>query len=117
MSNANASKFAVPASEHDDNEVPFSVLGPIYADKDELTAKGTRFDIVSITEEQGAFGPRWVVSIDREDCDGDELITMGKNERRDQEMQNALTYLAKHKTIPNVRLRKIGKAYVFTTAE
>ena len=93
--------------------------GHAYVDNAELAGEGLRFDILEIEFEQGRGfegRDRWIVTIkigDREP----ELISLGSNPGRDQQLREAQAYLARGGKIENVRLRQSGKAYFFTESD
>jgi len=93
--------------------------GHAYLDNAELASTGIRFDILEIKFEQGRGfegRDRWIITIkigNREP----ELISLGSNPGRDQQLQEAQTYLARGGSIKNVRLRQSGKAYYFTESD
>jgi hypothetical protein len=90
--------------------------GHAYVDNAELASEGLRFDILEIKFEQGRGfegRDRWIITIkigDREP----ELISLGSNPGRDQQLRDAQAHLARGGKIENVRLRQSGKAYYFT---
>ncbi len=85
-----------------------------YADKGELIEKDLAFAVKAIEfqPERGFENQdRWAVTIVPNDGRGEELLTFGSNEKRDAQMKSAQAFVKKHGAIPDVRLRKSGKAY------
>jgi hypothetical protein len=88
-----------------------------FADKDEISSKNLVFTIGSIVLEQGRGfegGDRWAITVS---IDGrpNEIITLGCNEKRDNELRTAKAHLEKHGPIRNVRLKKSGNTYYLET--
>ncbi len=100
---------------HDESGFSFSNTAA-FADKDELIEKNLTFTIKSIElqEDRGyeEGTDRWAVTIA---LDGrpDEIITFGCNDQRDAQLKSAQDFLARRGSIPNIRLRKSGRAYYF----
>jgi len=91
---------------------------PLYADKDEFLAKKLVFTIKSIEyEEHGGFegAPRWSITVTVDDGRQDEIVTLQANEKRDQQLQAAKSYLEAHGPIHNVQLVKRGRSFYFNT--
>ena len=90
-----------------------------YLDNADLASTGLRFDILEITfePERGFEGhDRWLIRIKiggREP----ELLSLGSNPGRDQQLRDAQAHLARGGKIENVRLRQSGKAYYFTESD
>lgn len=94
----------------------FGEHGAGYAQKDEYATKGLIFDIEEVKYEEGAGfdgADRWAVSVRRHDSKEVEIVTLGSNEKRDEQMQAALDYIETHGLVKNVTLKKSGRAYFF----
>jgi hypothetical protein len=103
---------AEPAAD----EFSFDSVGSPFADKSEYIEKKLTFRILAIEREEGRGfddGDRWAVTVEPNDGRGAEIITLGCNEQRDAKMIAAQQNLAARGPIPNVRLKKSGKAYYF----
>jgi hypothetical protein len=93
--------------------------GPLYADKDEIVAKGIILTINAIEyQEKAGFedSDRWAVTVSPGDGRPDEVITLQSNDKRDAELAAAAAHVEDHGPIRNVRLFKSGKAYYFRNA-
>jgi hypothetical protein len=93
--------------------------GRLYADNDEYASKDLPFDILTIAFESGRGfegGDRWAITVKAKDRDP-EVMTLGANPKRDEQLQAAQAYLDRVGPITNVRLRRSGNAYYFANAE
>jgi hypothetical protein len=84
-----------------------------YADNAEYADKALTFDVLAIVRETGrGFDgkDRWALSVKEADRDC-EILTLGCNPKRDEELAAAQAHLARGGTIVNKRLRRSGNAY------
>jgi hypothetical protein len=87
--------------------------GDSYADNSEYASKNLTFDVLAIVRETGrGFDgkDRWSLSVKATDRDC-EILTLGCNPKRDEELAAAQAHLARGGTIVNKRLRRSGNAY------
>ena len=87
--------------------------GDSYADNSEYASKNLTFDVLAIVRETGrGFDgkDRWSLSVKATDRDC-EILTLGCNPKRDEELAAAQAHLARGGTIVNKRLRRSGSAY------
>lgn len=92
--------------------------GRLYANNDEYAEKGLLFDILSIEFEPGKGyegRDRWALTLKAKDREP-ELMTLGSNPKRDEELRRAQAHLKRGGTLKNVRLRRSGNAYYITEA-
>jgi hypothetical protein len=94
--------------------------GHSFADNAEYASKNLLFDVLAIVRETGrGYEPgkdRWALTVkvaDRE-C---EILTLGCNPKRDEELAAAQAHLARGGTIANKRLRRSGNAYYLTDGD
>ena len=102
-------------ASNQDDEFSFG-SGQLYANNDEYAAKGIPFDILSIEFEPGKGfegRDRWALQISGKDREP-ELMTLGSNPKRDEELRRAQVHLKRGGTFKNVRLRRSGNAYYIT---
>lgn len=114
-----------PTSTHGNGGVPetsgnFSFgSGRAYADNAEYANKGLAFDVLAIMRETGrGFEPgkdRWALTVKVADRDC-EILTLGCNPKRDEELAKAQAHLERGGTITNKRLRLSGGAYYLADA-
>ncbi len=91
-----------------------------YADKDEYTAKALVFDIKAISfEPNGGFEgqDRWVLRVLCHDGRGEQLLSLGSNAKRDEQLHNAKAFIEKKGPIKNSRLKLAGKAYFLENSQ
>jgi hypothetical protein len=87
-----------------------------YADNSEYASKGLRFDVLAVAFEAGRGfegQDRWLITVKPADREP-ELLSLGSNPKRDEQLRQAQAHLERGGTITNVRLRQSGKAYYFT---
>lgn len=87
-----------------------------YANSDEYATKGFLFDILAIAFEPGRGyegRDRWAITVKVQDRDP-EILTLGSNPKRDEQLREAQAYLERSDAIKNVRLRRSGNAYYFS---
>jgi hypothetical protein len=93
--------------------------GRSYADAAEYASKGLAFDVLAIARETGrGFEPgkdRWALTVKAADRDC-EILTLGCNPKRDEELAKAQAHLERGGTITNKRLRLSGGAYYLADA-
>jgi hypothetical protein len=93
--------------------------GRSYADANEYASKGLSFDILAIAREVGrgyeAGSDRWALTVKAADRDC-EILTLGCNPKRDDELAKAQAHLGRGGTITNKRLRLSGGAYYLADA-
>ena len=88
--------------------------GTPFAAKDEYLTKDLTFAVQAISLEKGRGyegGDRWAVTVEPDDGRGQEILTFGANERRDEQMRAAADHIARHGAIRGVCLRRSGRAY------
>ncbi|MFZ0575162.1 MAG: hypothetical protein WAM02_10840 [Candidatus Cybelea sp.] len=90
-----------------------------YADAAEYASKGLAFDVLGIAREAGlGYEPgkdRWALTVKAADRDC-EVLTLGCNPKRDEELANAQAHLQRGGIIANKRLRLSGGAYYLADA-
>lgn len=88
--------------------------GRAFADNSEYASNGLLFDVLAIVRETGrGFEPgkdRWALTVKAADRDS-EILTLGCNPGRDEELAAAQAHLERGGTIINKRLRLSGGAY------
>ncbi len=88
--------------------------GHSYADNDEYAAKNLTFDVLAIVRETGrGYEPgkdRWAITVKAADRDC-EILTLGCNPKRDEELAAAQAHLARGGSIVNKRLHRSGSAF------
>ena len=87
--------------------------GRSFADNDEYASKGITFDILAIAFEPGRGfegRDRWSITVKAADRES-EILSLGSNPGRDEELRTAQAHLEKGGAITNKRLRLSGKAY------
>jgi hypothetical protein len=92
--------------------------GRAYADAAEYASKGLSFDVLAIVREQGrGFDgkDRWALTVKAADREC-EILTLGCNPGRDEELAKAQAHLERGGTISNERLRLSGGAYYLADA-
>jgi hypothetical protein len=100
-------------------EFSFFAGGAPYADKDEYLSKALVFVIVTIEFEEGRGyegADRWAVTVETGDGRGREIITLGANKRRNEQMRAARDHIAKRGPICGVCLKRSGRAYYLANA-
>lgn len=93
--------------------------GHSYADNAEYADKALTFDILAIERETGRGydgKDRWALTVKAADRDC-EILTLGCNPKRDEELAAAQAHLARGGTITNKRLRRSGNAYYLTDGD
>jgi hypothetical protein len=93
--------------------------GHQYLDNAELASEGLHFDILEIKFDPGRGyqnQDRWLITIKFPEGEP-ELLSLGSNPGRDQQLREAQAHLARGGKITNVRLRQSGKAYYFTESD
>lgn len=93
--------------------------GNSYADNSEYASKNLTFDILTISFETGRGyegQDRWAVTVKPADRDC-EILSLGSNSGRDEQLRAAQAHLERGGTIKNVRLRRSGNAYYFTDGD
>jgi hypothetical protein len=88
--------------------------GAPYADKSEYISKDLAFTVAAITFEPGrGFDgqDRWALTVEPEDNRGQEILTFGCNDKRDDQLKVAQEHISRHGPIVGVRLKRSGKAY------
>lgn len=107
------------SSSRSSNGESFSFGSPkFFSDKEELIEKNIVFTINTIDLEEGRGyegDDRWALAISMEGRP-DEVLTLGKNDRRDTQFHAARDHISKHGPIGNVRLTKSGNAYYLEDA-
>lgn len=91
--------------------------GALYANSDEYASKALAFDILAIAFEPGKGyegANRWAITIKAEERDA-EILTLGANPKRDEQLREAQAHLERGGSIPNTRLRRSGSAYYFVS--
>lgn len=99
-------------SQSEDTEFSFG-SGNTYADKDEYVTKSLAFDILKIVFESGKGydgNDRWALTAKCADREP-EILTLGSNAKRDEQLREAQAYLKRGGSLKNVRLRQSGNAY------
>jgi len=103
-----------PAGRKTANEAPFSFgSGRTYANNDEYASKGLLFEVQAIAFEPGRGyegRDRWALIIKTEGREP-EVMSLGSNPNRDEQLRAAQAHLEAGGTIENVRLRLSGNAY------
>lgn len=92
--------------------------GVPFANNDEYASKGLIFDIlaVSFEAEKGYEGSdRWALRVKAQDREV-EMMTLGSNPGRDEQMRAAQAFLDGQGAILNVRLKKSRNAFYFENA-
>jgi hypothetical protein len=90
-----------------------------YADNAEYASEGVSFDILAIAREPGRGydgKDRWALTVKAADRDC-EILTLGCNPKRDEELAAAQAHLARRGSISNKRLRHSGNAYYLTDGD
>jgi hypothetical protein len=90
-----------------------------FGDNDEYASKGIIFDILAIAFEQGRGydgKDRWLITVKAADRER-EILSLGSNPKRDEELHAAQVHLERGGTITNKRLRLTGNAYYFSDAD
>lgn len=94
--------------------------GRSYADAAEYASKGLAFDVLAIAREVGrgyeAGSDRWALIVKAADRDC-EILTLGCNPKRDEELAKAQAHLEHGGAITNKRLRLSGGAYYLADAD
>lgn len=90
--------------------------GSTYADNAEYAEKKFLFTIIAIALEPGrGYDPgsdRWAITV-QVDGREPEILTLGANPKRDEELRAAQAHLKRKGAIKNVRLVRSGSAYYF----
>src|ERR1700694_6007427 len=84
--------------------------GKPYANNDEFAERGLLFDILSIEFEPGKGfegRDRWALTVEAKGREP-ELMTLGSNPKRDEELGRAQAHLKHGGTLKNKRLRRSG---------
>ena len=93
--------------------------GRVYADNAEYASKNIPFDILAIEFEPGRGyegQDRWAVTVKAPDH-GREVLVLGSNPGRDEELKRAQAHLERGGPLTNRRLRRFDKAYYFTDGD
>lgn len=93
--------------------------GRLFADNTEYADKGLTFDVLAIARESGRGydgKDRWALTVKVADRDC-EILTLGCNPGRDEELTKAQAHLEAGGTIMNKRLRLSGGAYYIVDAD
>jgi hypothetical protein len=93
--------------------------GRSYADAAEYASKGLAFDVLAIGREAGrGFDgkDRWALTVKAPDRDC-EILTLGCNPKRDEELAKAQAHLERGGTITDKQLRLSGGAYYLADAD
>ncbi len=93
--------------------------GRSFADNAEYAEKGLAFDVLAIERETGRGfegKDRWGLTVKAADRDC-EILTLGCNPKRDEELAKAQAHLERGGTITNKRLRLSGGAYYLADAD
>lgn len=93
--------------------------GRSFADNAEYVDKGLTFDVLAIARETGRGydgKDRWALTVKVPDRDC-EILTLGCNPGRDEELTKAQAHLEGGGTITNKRLRLSGGAYYLADAD
>lgn len=101
-----------PRSRSDDCEFSFG-SGKTYADNEEYASKGLQFAILDIAFEPGKGyegRDRWALTVNCADREP-EILTLGSNPKRDEQLREAQAHLKRGGSLKNVRLRQSGTAY------
>jgi hypothetical protein len=92
--------------------------GSAYADAAEYAEKALTFDILAVVFEpkRGFEGrDRWALTVQVKGRDP-EILTLGSNPKRDEQLRQAEAYLKRGGVIKNKRLRLSGGAYYLEDA-
>lgn len=87
--------------------------GHSYADNDAYASENLTFDVLAIAREPGCGydgKDRWAISVKAADRDC-EILTLGCNPKRDEELAAAQAHLARGGSIKNKRLHRSGTAF------
>lgn len=90
-----------------------------YAENAEYASKGLAFDVLAILRETGrGFDgkDRWAITVKASDRECD-ILTLGCNPKRDEELAKAQAHLEAGGSIRNKRLRRSGNAYYLTDGD
>ena len=93
--------------------------GCSFADNAKYANKGIAFDVLAIARETGRGfegNDRWALTVKPADRDC-EILTLGCNPKRDEELAAAQAHLARGGMIANKRLRRSGSAYYLTDGD
>ena len=93
--------------------------GRTYADNSEFASKGFQFDVLAVAFEPGRGydgKDRWLMTVKPADREP-ELLSLGSNPKRDEQLKAARAHLEGGGTIKNVRLRRSGNAYYLTDGD
>lgn len=93
--------------------------GRSFADNAEYAEKGLAFDVLAIERETGrGFDgkDRWALTVKAADRDC-EILTLGCNPKRDEELAKAQAHLERGGSITDKRLRLSDKAYYLADAD
>lgn len=94
--------------------------GHAFADNSEFASKGLTFTVLAIARETGrGYEPgkdRWALTVQVADRDC-EILTLGCNPKRDEELAKAQAHLERGGSITNKRLRLSGGAYYLADAD
>jgi hypothetical protein len=93
--------------------------GRAFADAAEYASKGLSFDILAIARETGRGydgNDRWCLTTKVADRDC-EILTLGCNPKRDEELAKAQAHIERGGAITNKRLRLSGGAYYLADAD
>lgn len=94
--------------------------GRSFAGNADYAEKGLAFDVLAIAREAGrGYEPgkdRWALTVKAADRDC-EILTLGCNPKRDEELAKAQAHLERGGTITNKRLRFSGGAYYLADAD
>jgi len=93
--------------------------GHSYADNDQYASENLTFDVLAIAREPGRGydgKDRWVITVKAADRER-EILTLGCNPKRDEELEAAQAHLARGGTIVNKRLRRSGNAFYLSNGD
>ena len=111
---------STPRTSQKDNEVEvFSFdSGALFASNEEYASKGITFDILAITFESGKGfegSDRWSLRVKPQDREV-EIMTLGSNPGRDEQMRAAESFIDRKGAISNKRLKKSRNTYYIEDA-
>jgi hypothetical protein len=101
-----------PSSEETAENFSFG-SGSVYGDVADYVSENRTFDVLAITFEPGRGyegRDRWALTVKAADREP-EILTLGSNPSRDEQLRSAQAHLDGGGTIKNKRLRMSGTAY------
>lgn len=114
MKQAASRKSEQPPAPNRNDEFSFG-SNTMYASNEEYATKDLPFDILAIAFEAGRGyegSDRWAVTVKAEGREA-EIISLGSNRKRDEQLRGAQAHLKRGGAIKKVRLRRSGNAYYF----